>query len=180
MTAQRIIRNDMRILRAAITRAEETALHIATGAKHIQFVKELVNLMDETDLALQDCKGNTAFCYAALTGSMEIAKIMMCKNNYLPLMRGGQGMTALYVATLFGHSEMAWFLYPITKDILDQEEWVGIFFTCFHSDLYGKCTCILHHLDMYDYLYAFYFPYYLHELMYKYSACVCIYKSLIV
>ncbi|PON78903.1 Transmembrane protein [Trema orientale] len=138
-TAQRIIKQDSRIVRAAITRAEETALHIAAGAKHIKFVKELVNLMDKNDLALQDGKGNTAFCFAALTGSVEIAKIMMHKNKHLPLVRGGQGMTPLYMATLFGQTEMSWFLYPITKVIIldHQGEWMGIFFTCIHSDLYG-------------------------------------------
>lgn len=137
-TAQRIIRRDGRILRAAITRAEETALHIATGAKHIRLVKEMVNLMDENDLALQDSKGNTAFCYAAMIGSIEIAKIMMNKNKHLPLKRGGQEVTPLYMAALFGHNEMSWFLYPLTKEILDQGEWLGTFFTCLHSELYGK------------------------------------------
>ncbi|XP_062097002.1 uncharacterized protein LOC133802666 isoform X2 [Humulus lupulus] len=142
-TVLRIIKKDSRLLRTAITRAEETILHVAAGAKNLHLVKELVNLMEEDDLALQDCKGNTAFCYATITGSIDIAIILMNKNKNLPLVRGGQGMTPLYMATLFGHSKMSWFLYPITKKILEQGEWMGIFFTCIHSDLYGLALRML-------------------------------------
>ncbi|KAF4376062.1 hypothetical protein F8388_022583, partial [Cannabis sativa] len=131
-----MIQKHSQLLRTAITWAEETVLHIATGAKHVQFVKELINLMDEIDVALQDSKGNTAFCHAALNGSIEIATIMMEKNKCLPLIRGGQGMTPLYMATLFGQSEMSWFLYPLTKSILEKGERIGIFFNCINFDLY--------------------------------------------
>ncbi|KAM6575106.1 hypothetical protein CsatA_023433 [Cannabis sativa] len=134
--AKAMIQKQSQLLRTAITWAEETVLHIATGAKHVQFVKELINLMDEIDVALQDSKGNTAFCHAALNGSIEIATIMMEKNKCLPLIRGGQGMTPLYMATLFGQSEMSWFLYPLTKSILEKGERIGIFFNCINFDLY--------------------------------------------
>lgn len=136
--AKAIIGKDSRLLRAAITTAEATVLHIATGAKHVQFVKELLTLMDKNDVTLQDSKGNTAFCYAVVTGSTEIAAIMMEKNENLPLIRGGQGMTPLYMATLFGHREMSSFLYPKTKAILGKGERIGIFFTCINFDVYGK------------------------------------------
>uniref|UniRef100_A0A803QF84 Ankyrin repeat-containing protein n=1 Tax=Cannabis sativa TaxID=3483 RepID=A0A803QF84_CANSA len=142
-TVLKIIKNNSALLRTAITRAEETVLHIAAGAKHVQLVKELVKLMEENDLALQDCKGNTAFCYATISGSIDIAIILMNKNKNLPLIRGGQGMTPLYMATLFGHNKMSWFLYPITKKILEQGEWIGIFFTCINSDLFGLALKML-------------------------------------
>ncbi|GMN65450.1 hypothetical protein TIFTF001_034519 [Ficus carica] len=93
--------------------------------------------MDEDEVALQDCNGNTAFSLAVASGSLEVAMILMQKNAQLPLFRGGQGQTPLYIAALFGYAEIAWFLYPLTKATLDQKEWIWIFFTCIHSDLYG-------------------------------------------
>ncbi|KAL5577543.1 hypothetical protein UlMin_019242 [Ulmus minor] len=137
VAAERIISKDRRILQAAITKGEETVLHLAARAKHVQFVKELVKLMNEEDLALQDGKGNTAFCFAATAGSVEIAEIMMQKNMNLPLIPGGKGMTPLYMAACFGHAQMAWFLYPIIRRVVHEEEWIGIFFTCINNDLCG-------------------------------------------
>lgn len=138
VAAQTIISKDREILLTAITRAEETVLHVAAGAKHLQFVKNLLNLMDEDEVALQDCNGNTAFSLAVASGSLEIVTTLMQKNAQLPLIRGGQEETPLYMAALFGHAEIASLLYPKTMAILDQQEWIGIFFTCVRFDLYGK------------------------------------------
>ncbi|ONI01278.1 hypothetical protein PRUPE_6G131400 [Prunus persica] len=54
----------------------ETALHIAAGARHVHFVKELVQMMDAEDLALQDNKKNTALSFAAATGTSEMAEYL--------------------------------------------------------------------------------------------------------
>ncbi|PRQ54680.1 putative ankyrin repeat-containing domain-containing protein [Rosa chinensis] len=90
----------------------------------------------EEDLLSKDAKGNTAFCFAVAVGSVPIAKLMIRKNPQLPQIRGGEGMTTLYMATLFGHEEMAWFLYPKLIEDIDVRDRLGIFFSCIHNDLY--------------------------------------------
>ncbi|EXC07020.1 hypothetical protein L484_005982 [Morus notabilis] len=89
--AQTIIMEDKKILHAAITIAGETVLHVAAGAKDVHFVKQLLDLMDEAEVELQDCNGNTAFCLAVVSGSVEIVMIWMEKNTELPLIPGGRG-----------------------------------------------------------------------------------------
>jgi hypothetical protein len=58
----------------------------------------------------------------------------------LPTIRGGKGMTPLYMAALLGQFEMADFLYSRTKEMLEEPERQGLFFTCVDNGLYGKCT----------------------------------------
>ncbi|XP_024032573.1 uncharacterized protein LOC112095127, partial [Morus notabilis] len=141
--AQTIIMEDKKILHAAITIAGETVLHVAAGAKDVHFVKQLLDLMDEAEVELQDCNGNTAFCLAVVSGSVEIVMILMEKNTELPLIPGGQGNKPLYMAALFGHAEIGWLLYPITKATLSQQEWMDTFFACIHSDLHGLALKML-------------------------------------
>lgn len=136
--AKDIIIRDDTIICACITKGWQTALHVAAGARHVEFVEELVKLLDKEDLVLQDQKGNTAFCFAAAAGTVQVAKIMIQKNPTLPVIRGGEGMTALYFATLFGHGEMAAYLYPKIIQIIEEGERAGIFFTCINTDLYGN------------------------------------------
>ncbi|XP_050140264.1 ankyrin repeat-containing protein At5g02620-like isoform X2 [Malus sylvestris] len=86
--AKGILNSHPALLTASIAEGWETVLHVAAGAKNnIQIVSELVNLMVEEDLALQDIKGNTALCFAAATGRVEVAKILIEKNILLPTIR---------------------------------------------------------------------------------------------
>ncbi|MCI62687.1 ankyrin repeat plant-like protein, partial [Trifolium medium] len=41
-------------------------------------------MLDDNDILLQDFKGNTAFCFAAAAGNIEIVDIMLNRNPYLP------------------------------------------------------------------------------------------------
>ncbi|MCI15825.1 ankyrin repeat plant-like protein, partial [Trifolium medium] len=77
----------------------------------VHFVDELVKLMDRDALEFQDSLGNTAFCFAAAGGNVQIAEIMFKKNALLPSIRGGEGVTPLYLAALQGKSDMAWTLW---------------------------------------------------------------------
>ncbi|KAM5585259.1 hypothetical protein ABKV19_004580 [Rosa sericea] len=95
------------------------------------------------DLALQDMNGNTAFSIAAAAGSIEIAQIMMKKNKYLPVIRGGEGMTPLYMAALLGQSVMADNLYSRTKEMLEEADRQVLFFTCIDNGLYDLAMKML-------------------------------------
>lgn len=125
------------MLISAITKGWATVLHIAVGANHVHFVEELVRLMHPDDLELQDDKGNTAFCFAAAVGNVQIAEIMEKKNGLLPTIRGGEGVTPLYLAVLQGKSDMASYLFPKSIEIHEEKDWNMVFFTCINSGLYG-------------------------------------------
>ncbi|KAL7210853.1 hypothetical protein ACSBR2_013847 [Camellia fascicularis] len=134
------------VIRSSITKGWETALHIAAAAKRIHFVEELVGLMNPEDLELQNSNGNTALCFAAAAGTVRNAEVMINKNERLPMIRGSQGMTPLYMAALLGHSEMVWYLYQKTKsEDLSDEDRIGILNTCVSTDLYDVALDILKH-----------------------------------
>lgn len=137
--AERIFESDHQAVRARITRAQETPLHIAAGARHLTFVENLVRMMTPADLALRNKVGNTALCFAAVSGVTKIAEVMVNKNNRLPLIRGSEGATPLHMATLLGHREMVWYLYNKTdSNRLTDEDHHGLLIAAITSDLFGK------------------------------------------
>ncbi|KAI9126692.1 hypothetical protein K1719_002288 [Acacia pycnantha] len=133
-----MLTHDRTLLSAGIAIEWPTVFDVASGAGHFRFVKEIVNLMDESNIGLdlQDMRGNTGFCFAALAGNMEIVELMLEKNRFLPKIRGGNGFTPLLFAVLQGRSDMAWFLHPMTIEILDEPEWNKLFFTCIDSGIF--------------------------------------------
>ncbi|KAM3010907.1 hypothetical protein FF2_029672 [Malus domestica] len=143
-TTKGILKINPALLTASITKGWQTVLHVAAGAKNnIQIVAELVKMIDEDDLALQDIKGNTALSFAAAAGTVEIADILIRKNRFLPTIPGGEGMTPLYMAALFGQSEMATYLYPKTYKMLDEMGRNVLFFCCIDHGLYDLAMKLL-------------------------------------
>ena len=138
-TAKVYIDEDRSILTTGITKECRTVLHLAAGTGCVHFVEQLVGMMTREELELRDGKGNTAMCFAAINGSVQIAEILLAKNKLLATTRGGQGMTPLYMAVLFGRSEMAWLLYSKTVESFEKKDRIGIFFTSIDSGLYGMC-----------------------------------------
>ncbi|XLS54820.1 hypothetical protein HN51_004575, partial [Arachis hypogaea] len=61
---------------------------------------------------------------------------MCAKNESLPRTRGGGGVTPLHLAILQGRSAMAEYLFPLSKEILAQEDWVTLFFISMNSRPY--------------------------------------------
>ncbi|XP_054802454.1 ankyrin repeat-containing protein NPR4-like isoform X2 [Prosopis cineraria] len=141
--AKPMLIHDRTLLKAAIAIECPTVLHIAAGAGHLRFVKELLNLMDESDLDLQDSMGNTAFCFAAAGGNMEMVRLMLKINPFLAKIRGGDGFTPVLFAALQGRDDMARFLYPKTTDILEEADWNKLFLTCIDSDIYDLALKML-------------------------------------
>ncbi|KAK4564351.1 hypothetical protein RGQ29_006428 [Quercus rubra] len=142
--AKDVINKDRDVVRAGITRKRETALHIAAAAKRTAFVKELVKHMNEEDLALKNKDENTAICFAAASGIVEIAEVMVKKNKNLTLIRGNQGKTPLYMAALFGHRDMVSYLYEVTDfESLTHEERISLLLGTISADLYDLALQIL-------------------------------------
>ena len=131
--------DDPDLLKSAITKHWTTALHVAAGANNVQFVEDLVNKMEEEQLELQDCNGNTAFFFTAANGNKRMAEIMFNKNRSLPEIGGKDSMTPLHLAVMEGKSEMAWFLYPLTLRIMEEEDFKEVFLLCVNNSIYGKC-----------------------------------------
>ncbi|KAJ0013845.1 hypothetical protein Pint_21542 [Pistacia integerrima] len=93
-----LMRHNRKLLRAAITEEHETVIHLAAGAKQTQFVEEAIKLIEEEQkdyLKFQNKKCNTAFCYAAMAGSKEIAQAMLKKDQSLLTIRGGLALKLL-------------------------------------------------------------------------------------
>lgn len=140
--ARSMLLADSRLKTAAISQGWATLLHVAAEANQLYFVEELVNQLNPNDLEIQDFKGNTAFCFAAAVGNVEIAEAMARRNISLPTIRGGEGLTPLHLAALQGKTEMAWYLYPRTFHIFDGEDWDLLFFLCINTAIYGMYTHI--------------------------------------
>lgn len=131
-----------------ITKGGETALHIAAAAKHIEVVQELVNTMSYDALALTNKVGNTALCFAAVSGVVDNAKAMVDKNGTLPNIRGNQGMTPLYMAVLLGHRQMVWYLLGVTDEQqLTDEDSIGLLTSSINTDMFGNSSTSLSSID---------------------------------
>ncbi|KMS96654.1 hypothetical protein BVRB_8g201160 isoform B [Beta vulgaris subsp. vulgaris] len=131
-------------IRLKITKGGETVLHIAAAAKHLHLVKELVHMMDAESLALTNKLGNTALCFAAVCGVVEIARVMVEKNKELPNIRGSQGMTPLHMAVLLGDRHMVWYLLEVTSDeqMTDQDR-IGLLTSSIDTDMFDVALHIL-------------------------------------
>ncbi|XP_054801427.1 uncharacterized protein LOC129305419 [Prosopis cineraria] len=135
------------LLKAAIAKQHLTVLHVATGAGHVNFVKKLVNLMHENDLALQDYNGNTAFTIAASMGNLDIVEIMLRKYPFLPRIRDGNGLTPLHSAALQGRNKMTLFLYDKTIAVFEEEDWKKLFLTLINTGIYDVALKMLNDME---------------------------------
>ncbi|PWA63697.1 ankyrin repeat-containing domain, PGG domain protein [Artemisia annua] len=133
--AKDIFDNNPELVRYSITENGETALHIAASAKVPgkvkDFVKNLVNLMKEDDLALENANYNTALYSAATAGNVYTVEIMLEKNpRLLEILGGGSPgpppkqpeMMPIYVAALFGNHSVVKYMYEKSNDLIG-EHW---------------------------------------------------------
>ncbi|KAL5765429.1 hypothetical protein ACOSP7_016046 [Xanthoceras sorbifolium] len=131
------------MLCATITEGYETALHVATGARQNHFVMWMIDLMEKEDLARQNQNGNTAFSFAAATGNIEIAEVMLMKNADLVSIRGSWNMPPVYLAVLLGKREMVEFLYDKSITYLTEEDQGYLFFQTIKSGVYDIALKLL-------------------------------------
>ncbi|KAF2320462.1 hypothetical protein GH714_027570 [Hevea brasiliensis] len=62
-------------------------------------------------------EGNTAFFYAAASGNVKIAQLMLKKDSNLAMIPGRQNVLPIHIAALLGHGKMVRWLYKETKNI---------------------------------------------------------------
>lgn len=137
--AKRILDKENKLRNAAITNRWLTLLHIAAGANHIHFVEQLLQKLNRDDIELQDIKGNTALCFAAAAGNMEIVDLMLkrCSPD-LPFIVDDNGYGPVHNAALRGRYKMTWYLYDKIKDDLDlfHDHRDLLFFSCIYTGIY--------------------------------------------
>ncbi|XP_024978639.1 protein ACCELERATED CELL DEATH 6-like isoform X1 [Cynara cardunculus var. scolymus] len=104
------------LVQFSITESCETILHIAVLlGKSCVLVQYLMSLMTKEDLELPNGSGETALCLVARTGNVEIAKILVEKNDGLIDIPNSEGRLPLQVAVLYGRHEMVEYLYNTSQ-----------------------------------------------------------------
>lgn len=136
--AEPILKKDPSFARQKISDRGETVLHIAAAARSTRFLRELVKLMEVGDLELPNNDGSTAFCFAAASGLVEIAKAMTERNKNLPNIRGEDGVLPITMAALVGNKDMVSYLFEVTSlDVLQQKERFELLETTIQNEMYG-------------------------------------------
>ncbi|KAJ4702499.1 Ankyrin repeat family protein [Melia azedarach] len=121
----------------------ETALHIAVEAKHIDFVKELVKIMNENDLLKKNIYGDTVLHYAAASGKVELAQEVMKNNNSIAMIANNYGTLPIHLASWKEHREMVHYLYQKTRHFLQEDNRAELFVTCIDSGFYDIASQML-------------------------------------
>ncbi|KAJ4975625.1 hypothetical protein NE237_000731 [Protea cynaroides] len=142
--AMEFLESDPGAVRVPITEAHETALHIAAGARRVEFVEEMVKWMHPYDLALKNKYDNTALYFAAAAGITQIAKLMVTKNPSLPVIRGCKRMLPLNISALLGHRDMVRYLYSVTDEtVLTEDDKIALLIATITTDLFDVALLLL-------------------------------------
>ncbi|KAK4347510.1 hypothetical protein RND71_033849 [Anisodus tanguticus] len=137
--ARPILKKDPSLATEKITERGERVLHIAASARSTQFVRELVKLMKEGDLELKSKDGSTAFCFAAVSGVVEIAEAMRDKNKELPNISNKYLTTPITFAASLGNKDMVSYLYKVTNlEKLQNRELFELLEVTIQNEIYGS------------------------------------------
>ncbi|XP_026450301.1 uncharacterized protein LOC113350389 isoform X2 [Papaver somniferum] len=118
--AKAYLKHNPNAVSARLTSTGDTALHIAAVSGRIHLVKELVQLMPSEALEITTHVGCTALLQTAVTGSMEIAKLMVEKNSNLLRIKNPFNLIPLVVSAVNGNEVLLRYLYSVTpKEELD-------------------------------------------------------------
>ncbi|KAI3882892.1 hypothetical protein MKW92_036402 [Papaver armeniacum] len=118
--AKAYLKHNPNAVSARLTSTGDTALHIAAVSGRVHLVKELVQLMPSEALEIKTHVGCTALLQTAVTGSMEIAQLMVEKNSNLLRIKNPFNLIPLVVSAINGNQVLLRYLYSVTpKEELD-------------------------------------------------------------
>ncbi|KAI7757658.1 hypothetical protein M8C21_003706 [Ambrosia artemisiifolia] len=145
--AKVILQNHEYVVRYSITEKMDTPLHVAAAGHSTKLVSYLVERMATVDLELQNGDGNTAFCIAAISGNVDMVRIMLKKNRALLNISGSENMMPLYLAAFHGNHEMVTFLYD-QSDKMMGNHWTndrknGVLLKCIQSNIFDIALRIM-------------------------------------
>ncbi|KAK1568176.1 hypothetical protein Q3G72_021424 [Acer saccharum] len=148
-TAKSIFENYPEDIQARISKAGDTALHIAAAANRTLFVKELVNSrhMNVDYLATTNYDENTAFCLVAAAGNMELVDLMLVKNEELARTPGKKNLLPIQMAALLGKETMVQHLYYKARKgkdyLVNQVDLIELLVTLINNYLYDAALMLL-------------------------------------
>ncbi|XP_049384335.1 ankyrin repeat-containing protein ITN1-like [Solanum stenotomum] len=142
--AEQILNKDPSFVRQTISDQLGTILHIAATTKSTRFVRELMKLIEVSELEVKNKYGNTAFSLAAGSGFIEIVKAMRGKNENLPNIRGYQERLPITTAAMNGYKAMVSYLFEVTKfDVIQQQERLDLLRLTTQNEMYDVALYIL-------------------------------------
>uniref|UniRef100_A0A0A0LWY1 Uncharacterized protein n=1 Tax=Cucumis sativus TaxID=3659 RepID=A0A0A0LWY1_CUCSA len=143
-TAKSIFDVDSSAITMKITGGVDTPLHIAAAAKHISFVEKLVEKYSLSDLAIKNKNGDTALAFAAASGVVRIAEVMVDKNEKLPNICNANTKFPVLMAVAYKRKEMASFLLSKTNfQKIEAFEQIELLISAISSDYYDIALDIL-------------------------------------
>ncbi|KAH7854031.1 hypothetical protein Vadar_009306 [Vaccinium darrowii] len=138
--ASGIIDQDPDAVRTRITQLDEAALTVAIFSRgRNPFVRKLLEKMTPEDVVnLVNDRGSTALHFAAGTGNIEGAKMLVNKNSELPNVPNELGLIPLNYAAAWGFRKMVLYLQKVTREdmILARGHRILIHLTV--GELYGE------------------------------------------
>ncbi|KAJ9550147.1 hypothetical protein OSB04_014192 [Centaurea solstitialis] len=96
-------------------------------------------MMTHSESELQNAKGETALFVAAEAGHVQMAKILISKNQNLSTITDSKGKMSISVAALYGKCEMVKYLYScssMTDDLWTYENRDCLLMECIEADLF--------------------------------------------
>ncbi|XP_022892458.1 uncharacterized protein LOC111407290 isoform X2 [Olea europaea var. sylvestris] len=142
--AERVLESDKNAGCLKLAERGDRPLHIAAVTKQTAFVRKLVERLNKEDLILTNKYNDTAFCFAAISGVVEIAKLMYEKNSILPTIREKNKLSPIEMAALSGKEKMVKYLYKITPlEDFEAEERMDILVATINREMYDIALKIL-------------------------------------
>lgn len=136
-TAEQILKRNPDCATHIITVKGETVLHIAAAGKSKIFLKKLVNMLDRSELERKNEFGCTAFHLAVLSGVVEMAEIMIEKNEKVSMILWSD-WNPIHAAAWKGHKKMVSYLYnTIPFQGLREKDRIDLLEATIRNDMYG-------------------------------------------
>ncbi|XVF38011.1 hypothetical protein REPUB_Repub20aG0061000 [Reevesia pubescens] len=118
-------------LKAKITEAEDTVLHLAVSGGKLEFVDRMVKKLGENDsdvLKSKNKRGYTPLHTAAVLGNARMCHCMATKDYNLITERNKKNETPFYLAAQFGHKDAflcLYFCYQGNRSVLCSRDAIG-------------------------------------------------------
>ncbi|RZC48254.1 hypothetical protein C5167_041208 [Papaver somniferum] len=149
-SARVFIDNDPGSVKASITVCGRTALHIAAGSAHSEFVLNLIEIMPIEALELKDrYDGNTALHLAVIAGLEDAVKVMVKKHKKLIRICNNEGLNPLLNAAIYvsrKNEEIIRFLCDEMQDeptIFQGHSGAHLICSITHAALYELATTLI-------------------------------------
>ncbi|KAB1200377.1 Ankycorbin [Morella rubra] len=129
---------DRNLVRTALTGEGDTVLHIAVTGKCSDFIRKLVDFMEPDEMLTVNKNSDTGLHMAAVSGMLQVARLIVVKNKKLLLLRGKDDLMPLAMAIQGGHRSLVKYLHEETElDNLADEEYICLVLDSLSSKLYG-------------------------------------------